>query len=347
MTVAELADRFAAGQVRALAQSISIVERGDPRTRELLSTLAAAGPRIAPTVGFTGAPGAGKSTLVDTMIRSARERKARVGVLAVDPSSPFSGGALLGDRLRMDRHLLDSGVYVRSMGARGHVGGLSPTAAEVVWLLGAFGFDEVLVETVGTGQSELEIPTIVDTTVVVLTPGMGDEIQLEKAGMMEIADVYAVNKADLPGAERLARQLRTTLNMGPRPAWRPPIVLTIANRAHPSADELWAAVEAHRVYLATTEAGRASTAARLLAQVADAVGERTRAWAREQVAGDTGIVEELLRDRLPNLVAGRLVDEAWSGGDVPRDGTMFVHGGTRAPAAAQVSEPVRAREGGP
>ena len=221
--------------MRALAQAITVVERGGADAPELLARLRDAAGDPPPAVGFTGAPGVGKSTLVDAMIHAARARGATVGVIAVDPSSPYSGGAVLGDRLRMDAHLLDPGVYVRSMAARGHLGGLSSTAGEVVWLLGAFGLDEVLVETVGTGQSEHEVPSIVDTTVLVLTPGMGDGVQLEKAGIMEVADVFAVNKADLPGAPTVVRELRTMLNMGPRQAWRPPIVSTVANRPRPVA----------------------------------------------------------------------------------------------------------------
>lgn len=305
--MSDLAARFAAGQTRALAQAISLVERRDPRAYELLAELAGRAAAPPPSVGFTGAPGSGKSTLVDAMIRSARARGATVGVVAIDPSSPFTGGALLGDRLRMDQHLLDPGVYVRSMGARGRMGGLSPTAAEVVWLLGAFGFDEVLVETVGAGQSEHEVPTIVDTTVVVLTPGAGDGVQLEKAGIMEVADVFAVNKADLPGADRMARELRTMLNIGARKPWRPPIVQTIANRADdPSAEALWDAIRAHREHLAATDAGRESTAERLKDQAAAIVADRARAWARAALDADAELGEDLLRDRLPYLAAERL-----------------------------------------
>ena len=303
---AELAERFAVGDRRALAKAISAVERGGPEAAELLARLRETAGAPPPSVGFTGAPGAGKSTLVDAMIRAARERGATVGVVAVDPSSPFSGGAVLGDRLRMDAHLMDPGVYVRSMGARGHLGGLSAAAGDVVWLLGAFGFGEVLVETVGTGQSEHEIPSIVDTTVVVLTPGMGDGVQLEKAGIMEIADVFAVNKADLDGAQTVVRELRTTLNLGPRPAWRPPIVATIANRPDPSPAALWEAIEAHRAHLAG-EAGRADVEARLKERTAALVAEHARADALARLEEDEALTAALMRDRLPRLAADQLI----------------------------------------
>jgi LAO/AO transport system kinase len=310
--IEDVAKRFAAREVRGLAQAITLVERRDPRARELLERLRdAQGGERSLTVGFTGAPGAGKSTLVDAMIHDARERGRTVGVLAVDPSSPFTGGALLGDRLRMDAHLADPGVYVRSMGARGHLGGLAPTSADVAWLLGAFGFDEVLVETVGTGQSEHEIPTIVDTTVVVLAPGMGDSVQLEKAGIMEIADVFAVNKADLDGAALLRREVRTMLTLGPERDWRPRVVLTTAN--HPqgeaAADELWTAISEHREHLAGDPEGRAATAGRLKSQVAGAVAEAARAWARARLDVDDELAAELVRDGIASLVAQRLTDE--------------------------------------
>jgi LAO/AO transport system kinase len=304
---AGLAERFARRDVRALAQAISVVERGGPDAPELLAQLRATAGHPPPSVGFTGAPGSGKSTLVDAMIRTARERGATVGVLAVDPSSPYSGGAVLGDRLRMDAHLLDPGVYVRSMGARGHLGGLSSTAGEVVWLLGAFGFDEVLVETVGTGQSEHEVPSIVDTTVVVLTPGIGDGVQLEKAGIMEIADVFAVNKSDLPGAQSVVRELRTMLNMGARAAWRPPIVATIANAPDASPAALWEAIEAHRAHLACSDEGREGTAARLKERTAAIVAERAHADALARLDADEELTSALLRDRLPRLAAEQLL----------------------------------------
>jgi LAO/AO transport system kinase len=310
--VSDLAARFAAGQVGALARAISLVERDDPRADALFEALSRSGASAVPSVGFTGAPGAGKSTLVDAVIRVARSRDATVGVLAVDPSSPFSGGALLGDRLRMDTHLLDTGVFVRSMASRGQLGGLSPRAREAAWLLGAFGFDEVIVETVGTGQSELEIPTLVDTTLVVLTPGMGDDVQLEKAGIMEIADVFVVNKADLPGAERLQRDLRTMLNVGVRTSWTPPIVATVATHPDERIDAVWHAIDGHRAYLHADPAGRATRAQRLREAAAAIVGARARAWALAQL--DEGHLAAAEHQRTPAAVGRRLWAQLAGGG---------------------------------
>lgn len=304
----DLATRFLSGQKAALSRAISLVERQDPRAPGLLRRLRPHARAGGPSVGFTGAPGAGKSSLVDAYIRVARGAGRSIAVLAVDPSSPVSGGAVLGDRLRMDEHILDPQVYIRSMGARGHLGGLSTAAAEAAWLLGAFGFNEVVVETVGTGQSEIEVATLVDTTVVVLTPGMGDSVQVEKAGIMEVADVYAVNKADLPGARAVARDLRTMVNMGPDTGWRPPIVLTIAHPPDASAETLTAAVLDHRTYLAGTAEGRRTADERRANRVAALVAQRAHAWALAQLGPEGPTAGELLAEELPSLIADRLLE---------------------------------------
>src|SRR5437870_8010753 len=206
-----LLKRFRSGDVRALARAISLIERRDESVRELEQALRpdASTPGVA---GFTGAPGTGKSTLVDAVVAHLRGKEKSVAVLATDPNSPFSGGAILGDRIRMQRHALDPKVFIRSMGARGHLGGVSVASREAIRLIGAFGFDFVLLETVGVGQSELEVAPIADTTLVVLTPGLGDGVQMIKAGIMEIADVFVVNKADLPGAQKTVQEIRTMLN---------------------------------------------------------------------------------------------------------------------------------------
>jgi LAO/AO transport system kinase len=308
----DLVERFRAAEVGALARTITLVERDSPDAAAVLAELrATAGPQPR-RVGLTGAPGAGKSSLIGAMIGAARRGDLSVAVLAVDPSSPFSGGALLGDRLRMEEHLLDPGVFVRSMGARGRLGGLSPGAAEAAWLLGAYGFDGVIVETVGTGQSELDLPSLVDTTIVVLTPNSGDSVQLEKAGILEVADIYVVNKADLPGADRLVHDLHTMLGLGPRRSWRPRVVATVAAPPDASVDELWTAVAAHRAYLDTHPDGRAVDARRMRETAADLVAARARAWALAECERD-GSIDDADGRRSPHLIADRLLALAAGG----------------------------------
>jgi len=200
-------------------------------------------------VGLTGPPGAGKSTVVDELIRVIRGSELRVGVVAVDPNSPFTGGAILGDRIRMMRHAADPGVFIRSMGARGHLGGLAVATFNTALLLDALGMDVILVETVGVGQSELEITGAADTTVVVIPPGLGDGVQAIKAGIMEIADIFVVNKADHPQADRTVADIRELLRMDPSPPdWTPPIVRTVATQ-NQGVDELWQTISRHRQYL--------------------------------------------------------------------------------------------------
>ncbi len=240
------------------------------------------------------------------MVTLLRSREQKVGVLAVDPNSPYSGGAILGDRIRMQRHALDQGVYIRSMGARGHLGGLSAASREAIRLLGTFGFDYVLLETVGVGQSELEVAAVADTTVVVLTPGLGDGVQMIKAGIMEIADIYAVNKADLPGAQKVAQEVRSMLNMGPRLSWKPPIVMTVAARGE-GLDELLDAVERHRHHLESTGEADERAAARLKDEAADLVGEWARRQARKLLEEDTDLSQRLLADRIPYAAAEEIL----------------------------------------
>ncbi len=297
----DLAAEFRARNVRGLARAISLVERRDPSIRHLLEELrdSVRRPRV---VGFTGAPGTGKSTLVDALVAALRGRGETVGVIAVDPNSPYSGGAILGDRIRMQRHALDPGVYIRSMGARGHLGGLSIATREAIRLLGAFGFENVLVETVGVGQSELEVAAVADTTIVVLTPGLGDSVQMIKAGIMEIADVFCVNKADIPGAQKTAQEVRSMLNMGPKTSWRPPIVMTVAARGE-GLDELMAAVAQHQAHLVETGEASSRAAARLKDEAADLVGEWARQQARRLLDEDAELAEMLLRDRIPYAAA--------------------------------------------
>jgi len=237
------------GNARAVARLISMVEDASPRLREVMAALAPVTGK-AYVIGITGAPGVGKSTSTSALVGALRAAGRRVGVLAVDPSSPFSGGALLGDRVRMQDHALDRGVYIRSMASRGHLGGLAWSTPQAIRVLDAAGCDVVLVETVGVGQSEVEIASAADTTLVLLAPGMGDAIQAAKAGILEIGDVYVVNKADRDGAHQVVRELRNMLALAERVGgdWKPPIVSTVSVRGE-GLDDLVKAIDAHRAWL--------------------------------------------------------------------------------------------------
>jgi len=239
------------GQARAVARLISLVEDGAPELRALAAALARHTGR-AQVVGITGAPGVGKSTSVSVLVTALRAAGKKVGVLAVDPSSPFSGGALLGDRVRMQNHATDDGVFIRSMATRGHLGGIAWATPQALRVLDAAGCDVVLVETVGVGQSEVEVVALADTTVVLLAPGMGDGIQAAKAGILEVADVFVVNKADREGSDQTVRELKYMISLGRRgtagPSWRPPIVRTVATTAE-GADDLVRAIEEHRTWM--------------------------------------------------------------------------------------------------
>ncbi|MGH9150669.1 MAG: methylmalonyl Co-A mutase-associated GTPase MeaB, partial [Acidimicrobiales bacterium] len=227
-----------AGSRSALARLISLVERGGPPARRVGALVHPLGGR-AYAIGVTGAPGAGKSTLTDRLIAAVRAGGDEVGVLAVDPSSPLTGGAILGDRVRMQGHAADPGVFIRSMASRGHLGGLAQAAPEAVRVLDAAGFPTVIVETVGVGQGEVEVAAAADTTLVLVNPGWGDGVQANKAGLLEVADVFAVNKADRPGASAAQRDLEQMLGLARPAGWRPPVVLTVATTGA-GVDELWA-----------------------------------------------------------------------------------------------------------
>jgi LAO/AO transport system kinase len=270
---------------RQLARAISRLERGTASLAELLAELGLE-PRAGYRVGVTGPPGAGKSTLVDGLIGRGRAEGLRVAVVAVDPSSPFSGGALLGDRVRMMQHHADRGVFIRSMAARQTLGGLASATRDVAGLLAAAGFDLVLIETVGVGQSELEVIRAADSVLVVLVPGLGDSVQSLKAGLLEIADLYVVNMADRPDAARTAADLRALQALAPpRTAWSPPILLTVANRGE-GLEQVWRALQQHRQHLETS--GELTTRRRRAAEAAvlDLVAGRLKARAARQVADD-------------------------------------------------------------
>ncbi|MBW3084551.1 Fused isobutyryl-CoA mutase [Austwickia sp. TVS 96-490-7B] len=244
--VPALVDQARRGVPRAVARLISLVEDGSSALPEVMAAVAATSGR-AHVVGLTGSPGVGKSTTTDAVVRAFREQGRRVGVLAVDPSSPFSGGALLGDRIRMQDHAADPDVFIRSMASRGHLGGVSCATPQAVRVLEAAGCEVILIETVGVGQSEVEIAGLADTTVVLLAPGMGDGIQAAKAGILEIGDVFVVNKADRQGAEATVRDLRHMIDLGlvgDGPRWRPPVLTTVAVQAT-GIDAVVEAVNAH------------------------------------------------------------------------------------------------------
>ena len=249
LSVDDLVGRARDGDARAVARLISLVEDASPSLREVSAKLA---PHTgnAQIVGVTGSPGVGKSTSTSAMVTALRKTGKRVGILAVDPSSPFSGGALLGDRVRMQDHATDREVYIRSMATRGHLGGLSWATPQALRVLDAAGCDIVLIETVGVGQSEVEVAGLADTTLVLLAPGMGDGIQAAKAGILEIGDIYVVNKADRDGADQVARDLRAMLSLAERleGGWRPPIVKTVAQNGD-GLDKLAEAIDNHRDWM--------------------------------------------------------------------------------------------------
>ena len=257
--VPELVERARSGDARSVARLISLVEDASPLLRAVMAGLApyagsgSASGSGAHVVGLTGPPGVGKSTSTAALVKALRAQDKRVGVLAVDPSSPFSGGALLGDRVRMQDHALDKSVYIRSMASRGHLGGLSWATPQALRVLDAAGCDVILIETVGVGQSEVEIAAMADTTIVLIAPGMGDGIQAAKAGILEIGDLYVINKADRDGADQVRRELRGMLALADRPegAWKPEIVKTVASKGE-GIDEVVAAIERHREHLVSS-----------------------------------------------------------------------------------------------
>jgi LAO/AO transport system kinase len=252
--VASLVEQARQADPRAVARLITLVEDDSPKLREVAARLMPFTGH-AQVLGITGSPGVGKSTSTSVLVGALRADGHRIAILAVDPSSPFSGGALLGDRVRMQEHATDPGVFIRSMATRGHLGGLAAAAPQALRVLDAVGCDVVLIETVGVGQSEVEVVSLADTTMVLMAPGMGDGIQAAKAGILEIADVFVVNKADRDGADQVARDLRYMQSLGGahsvEGAWRPPIVKTVASRGEGIADVV-AAIEKHRNWMVRT-----------------------------------------------------------------------------------------------
>ncbi|HVL63769.1 MAG TPA: methylmalonyl Co-A mutase-associated GTPase MeaB [Actinomycetota bacterium] len=286
----DLVGRAVRGERRAIARLISLVEDGGPQLGDVMRALF---PHTgsAYSIGITGAPGAGKSTLTERVVARARRDDHAVGVLAVDPSSPFSGGALLGDRVRMQSHATDPDVFIRSMATRGHLGGIALATPEALRVLDAAGMSIVIIETVGVGQSEVEITDACDTTIVVLNPGWGDAVQAGKAGLMEIADVFVVNKADRAGTKETVREIRQMLQMSDA-EWKPEIVTTVAVKDE-GTDELWAAVEKHRAYQEERGLLEERRRRRVAREIREIVAERYR---RRIDAEMSGLLADLVHD---------------------------------------------------
>ena len=308
-TLDELTEGVRSGDRRALARAISLVENGDPLAYPLVRELYPETGRAA-VIGVTGPPGVGKSSLIAALIEHVRGLEKTVGVVSVDPSSPFSKGALLGDRIRLADHFTDPGVYIRSMGTRGHLGGLAETTLQAVLLLDASGKDVVFVETVGAGQSEVEVTGIADTVLLVLMPGSGDSVQALKAGIMEIPDVIAVNKMDHPAAKTMLNEVRSIVGLAD-PETRPPILLTEAHRGENVA-ELWETLEAHRAGLA--EDGRLEERRRrnLAREVFAVASSRAKRHLESTVADDAELrrlLDEVEQRRLDPLTAVREIME--------------------------------------
>jgi len=298
----------------SIARAISMVEDGAPDLGELSAGLFPHTGR-AWTVGLTGSPGVGKSTLAGELIRTVRGPERTVAVLAIDPTSPFTGGALLGDRLRMQAHAADPGVFIRSMATRGHLGGMALAAPEAVRILDAAGYDVVVVETVGVGQAEVDVAAATDTTLVVVSPGWGDAIQVAKAGILEVADVFVVNKADREGADGAVRDLQQMIRMGPERDWTPPVVTTAATTGQ-GIDELWDAVSAHRAHLDNSGGLARNRRDRLVREVEALAAERLRGRAASLLLGDTALAEDLLERRTdPYAAAAILMRRVATAGD--------------------------------
>jgi LAO/AO transport system kinase len=289
LSISTWVEQIRSGNLRALSRAITAVENRTPDSHELLKTLFAHSGR-ARVVGLTGAPGAGKSTLVDALAAQYRKRRQSVGIIAIDPTSPFTGGAILGDRIRMQSHSGDDGTFIRSMATRGSLGGLSSTTADVATVLDASGRDLVLIETVGVGQDEVDIVRLADVTIVILIPGMGDDVQSLKAGIMEIADIFVINKADREGAERVEREVKAMQSLSMRADdWTPPVVKTVATSGA-GLPELASAIDDYEAYLSVSERGR-----------------------QRRIANWRSRLREMLRDEvLRRIVQGAFSDDAVS-----------------------------------
>ena len=309
-TAAELSERLLKGDKRALARAISLVENDDPEGWELVREVYPSTGKSA-VVGFTGAPGVGKSTLIGQLVKHARGREREVAVLSIDPTSPFTKGALLGDRIRLADHFLDPGVFIRSMATRGSLGGLSEATLQAALLMDASGKDDVLLETVGVGQAEVDIIGHADTVVLVLMPGSGDSVQALKAGVMEIPDVIVVNKSDHPMTDTMVREIRATLSLGPQEGWRVPIVQTEASKGK-GIDELVEKISEHRAYIEAEGTLETRRGRNLMNEVLALASARMRRRLEESTREDPEVQEmldEVVARRLdPASAAARLLE---------------------------------------
>jgi LAO/AO transport system kinase len=315
-TSSDLVERLLAGEKRALARAISLVENGDPAGAELVAEVY---PRTgkARIVGFTGPPGVGKSTMIGALVKELRSRDRRVAVLSIDPSSPFTRGALLGDRIRLSEHFLDEGVFIRSMASRGALGGLAEATLQAALVMDAAGFDDVLLETVGVGQAEIDVVDHADTVVLALMPGSGDSIQALKAGVMEIPDVIAVNKAEHPLTDTMVREVRTALSLGPSGDWKVPIIKTVASEGR-GIPELLDAIEAHRTHVEETGTLEERRARNLRSEVLGLAAARIRRELELRIAEDESVARLLesvvRRETDPASAAAELLEQSRGGG---------------------------------
>lgn len=309
LTATDWATRVLEGSTRAAGRAITLIENSDTDSEEIAHVLYPHAGN-AYVVGVTGPPGVGKSTLVDNLVQAYRQRRRRVGIIAVDPNSPFSGGAILGDRIRMMRHTVDPDVFIRSMGSRGHLGGVSLATANAKDVLDALGMDAIFLETVGVGQSELEVAEIADTTMVVLSPGQGDSVQSIKAGIMEIADIFVVNKADHPAAARTVADLNELLRLdSTRRPWTPPIIQTVAT-SEEGTEDLMAALDKHREFLQEGGELERRRRKRLQRQIIDIATRRIREDVLLPTADREGfeqVFDDVVSRRIDPFAAARLL----------------------------------------
>lgn len=316
-----LAERIEKKEIRALARAISLVENDDTSKFDLLQSIHPMTGH-AHYIGLTGSPGAGKSSLVNSLIDFLRAKGMTVAVVAVDPTSPFSGGSILGDRVRMSRHFTDPGVYIRSMGTRGSLGGLSRTTKEAVRLIDAFGFDVILIETVGVGQSELDIMKIADTTALVLNPGSGDVVQVFKAGIMEIADIFVINKADYPGVGKLQGQINSLLDLiKQKREWRPPVIRVVATQDKGIA-ELWEQITEHKKNMKTSGEKETKQFERYKNEVMDMVYFEILRKVREKIGQEESRLSEAFKTQDPYTTAEELLRNLYP------EAAQYLSGGT-------------------